>query len=1195
MTETTAVPAELEQVLRAALESLADRNAALPERVADYVLTGAPESALAGLGDPDDALKLALLHPHYERTAATRALPAVVRGWPRLPLEVLGRWARVLGACMAGGLQWVQLDRVGGRLWPEALILQLGNVFTDQYNTMSLPLHALDHARFEELLVADGLEPSALLTMAFTIGRTTSIGYVSDCRRELIQKLAGYDDAVHRHTEAIRAAISVDKVADQQSVLAMLLPLTAETLTGFAPEIARILTSSSQQVRKDARPLLAGPGVMAELRQLAASGKPEQRLHALKLLWASDSPELRSWAEECAAADRAASVRDLLKDWNTATVADELPPLDLPVVDLRVPLTDDIRERLQSIVAQQIPGHMVSQARRFGLRTGLSDDDLQAVLETLETGQPVGVVAPDDGVSEYWAHWTLSRHAAALGPVVTTVLLARCGTLVNRLGEMPGDVARIFDELFKDTGHPTLLELAVLLETLGVDGRAVIADRFKRTYGGLGDDWPEEAVAPFVQYALPQFLELLTTASSDWYTDDKAPFRALAMLPALPQDAVDALFGVALGPRKTSRRDAQDILVRAKGVEDRIVAALTDGKADTRTNAAQWLQRLRYESAVPALEAAVAKEKNDVTKGALLDALQAYGLPVEKYVDRAGLAKQAETALAKGLPKGLEWLHWEGLPPVHWADSGEAVQLPILRFLIAQSVRAKSPEPNALLRKYCGLFVSSEREELGQHLLEAWLAHDTTPIPMDEALKLAEQQAAWLHPYMNSNPQYYQGDPMLGMSEQEIVARLLPGFARQPAGSATASKGLLAVVAACAGERAAAPVGRYLKEWYGTRAAQGKALIAMLAWIDHPSATQLMLSVGSRFRTKSFQEEATRQAEALAERKGWTLSELADRTIPVAGFDPDGHIELSYGDRVFTAVLRPDLTIELRSPEDKRIKALPAPRQSDDEAAVKDAKKALTAAKRELKAVVQLQTERLYEALCTERTWPADDWERYLNGHPIVRYLTQRLAWVADGEVVFRPLDDGTLTDVDDSPVKLADDTEIAIAHDSLLDEETVRSWQQHLDDYEVVPLFQQFGKGTFGLPPDRADDNWLRDFEGHLLEAFALRGRAGKLGYTRGGTEDGGWFYEYEKRFPTLGLTIVVSFTGNPLPEQNRTVALRAVGFRQSRPGESGAVTMLRLADVPAVLLSEAYNDLRLMASDGSGYDPDWEKKSEY
>jgi hypothetical protein len=63
-----------------------------------------------------------------------------------------------------------------------------------------------------------------------------------------------------------------------------------------------------------------------------------------------------------------------------------------------------------------------------------------------------------------------------------------------------------------------------------------------------------------------------------------------------------------------------------------------------------------------------------------------------------------------------------------------------------------------------------------------------------------------------------------------------------------------------------------------------EALIGMLAWLDHPTATQLVLSVGTRFRTKSLQEEAARQSAALAQRNGWTTDELADRSVPV---EPD--------------------------------------------------------------------------------------------------------------------------------------------------------------------------------------------------------------------------------------------------------------------------------------------------------------------
>ncbi len=205
---------------------------------------------------------------------------------------------------------------------------------------------------------------------------------------------------------------------------------------------------------------------------------------------------------------------------------------------------------------------------------------------------------------------------------------------------------------------------------------------------------------------------------------------------------------------------------------------------------------------------------------------------------------------------------------MRWSDTGEPVPVETLQWLIAQAVKAKSPEPNAILRKYCAMFEPSDREQLGQFLLESWMAEDTRPIEPDEALAKARQQAQWTHQSMASYPQHYEDNPLLGASVEQLTAAYLPGFSREPAGSAIAAKGVLAVAAACAGERAAAPVGRYLKEWYGMRAAQGKALIAMLAWIEHPSATQLMLSVGSRFRTKSFQDEATRQAAGAGRAQG---------------------------------------------------------------------------------------------------------------------------------------------------------------------------------------------------------------------------------------------------------------------------------------------------------------------------------------
>ncbi|NER84652.1 MAG: hypothetical protein F6K42_35060, partial [Leptolyngbya sp. SIO1D8] len=79
--------------------------------------------------------------------------------------------------------------------------------------------------------------------------------------------------------------------------------------------------------------------------------------------------------------------------------------------------------------------------------------------------------------------------------------------------------------------------------------------------------------------------------------------------------------------------------------------------------------------------------------------------------------------------------------------------------------------------------------------------------------------------------------------------------------------------------------------------------------------------------------------------------------------------------------------------------------------------------------------------------------------------------------------------------------------------------------------------------------------------------------------------------------------FSGNFLPEENRTVALTRLSFRQL-PEEDEANyeadyydsdTGLPLGDIPAILLSEIWNDLQAIAAQGNGYDSDWQKKVEY
>jgi hypothetical protein len=157
------------------------------------------------------------------------------------------------------------------------------------------------------------------------------------------------------------------------------------------------------------------------------------------------------------------------------------------------------------------------------------------------------------------------------------------------------------------------------------------------------------------------------------------------------------------------------------------------------------------------------------------------------------------------------------------------------------------------------------------------------------------------------------------------------------------------------------------------------------------------------------------------------------------------------------------------------------------------------------------------------------------------------------------------------------------------------QAWFHHLRDYEVTPLFDQFGRSAPEITEERKRQREIRDFEGWLVETFKLRTRATKLGYTRSSTGDGGWFSEYVKRFPTTGTQAVIEFTGNPLPEENRTAAMLKLSFQRENSQSGYGHADLLLSDVPTVLLAECWNDFRQMAADGPGYDHDWEKKSQF
>ena len=821
-----------------------------------------------------------------------------------------------------------------------------------------------------------------------------------------------------------------------------------------------------------------------------------------------------------------------------------------------------------------------------------------------------------DGLREfglaYGAHWlgsgpgaltehTHSRAFAALvtafvaDPTVNPAHLARLAVLLTgrqlplensyELTEAMGEVLTAWRQAHGATnGSRAFLAAAAAL------GVPPVADQL---LGQRPGSWPLDDLHEYFQDHPEAVARALTAVPErsqvhDWrrYVSESYRFgNAIAVCERFavhPPVVVETLWQLACGANAAKRRPAQIALGNVPGIRARIRAALADGAKDTRMNAAAWIATLRDREAIPALETAVRKEQQDQAKAAMMSALEILGVPIDRFLDRKALAGESAKALfksgAKVLPDTLSWLDVDALPLPQWSDGSGALARDILAWWLVQAVKAKNPAPTPLLRRYAGLFVPAEAHALGQRILADWIAADTRLPNAQEAVEL----------------------------EKKLRHIPLEYIETVPAGSLIGAKGALAVAGAMGGPGLAPLVVQYLTTWYGTRAAHCRALLQMLAGVEHPSAIQILLATATRFRTASIRAEAETQVKAIADRHGWTVDELADRTIPLAGLNADGTRTLTYGPRSFTLRLLVTLVLRITDDAGTVIKELPAPRVSDDEALAATAKKQAAETRKQLKTIIKQQTQRLYEAMCTGRRWAAPAWREFLLAHPIAGPLCRQVVWSwgrdqAPGSAPagsFRAMDDATLGDSADNLVKIDDAAWIAVAHPLSVGETSSAAWRQHLFDYDIIPLFRQFERTPYVLPAGLAHETRITDFKGHMVEAFHLRGIATKNGWTRGPAEDGGWFHVYRKSFTGIGVAAVLEFTGNALPEENRTVALIALYF-QRQPAEtdpmpgSGGNQEAKLGDISATLRSECWNDLHDIAAKGTGFDPAWESKT--
>ncbi|GAA3254230.1 hypothetical protein GCM10010532_103050 [Dactylosporangium siamense] len=223
------------------------------------------------------------------------------------------------------------------------------------------------------------------------------------------------------------------------------------------------------------------------------------------------------------------------------------------------------------------------------------------------------------------------------------------------------------------------------------------------------------------------------------------------------------------------------------------------------------------------------------------------------------------------------------------------------------------------------------------------------------------------------------------------------------------------------------------KHWPGQGAsARAQAALDALRHRGTDAALIELNLLAEKSRFPVFKSVARQHIEAIADLRGLTPDELADRLVPTLGLDDDGGtVDTDAG--TFRIAFDHQLLPVVRDAAGRVHADLPKPARGEDKQRHKRAKDRIAALRKEARASASLHVSRLERAMCTGRRVPADVFLDRFATHPWMSHLARRLVWGAfDGTTLVstvRVAEDGTLATVTDEPATLPPGATLGVLH----------------------------------------------------------------------------------------------------------------------------------------------------------------------
>lgn len=364
--------------------------------------------------------------------------------------------------------------------------------------------------------------------------------------------------------------------------------------------------------------------------------------------------------------------------------------------------------------------------------------------------------------------------------------------------------------------------------------------------------------------------------------------------------------------------------------------------------------------------------------------------------------------------------------------------------------------------------------------------------------------------------------------------------------------------------------------------ARALAGLEILAAIGSDVALMYLNGLAARGKHKRIQKRAAELIDAVAEARGLSADELADRLVPDLGLDQAGAAELDFGPRKFQ--LRFDETLDpyLRDADGLRLKTLPRQVKTDDAALAGAAIERFKQLRKDARALASLQVARLERAMVNRRRWPATDFRSLFIEHPLMRHLATRVLWgVFEGDRLargFRVAEDWSFADADDAGFDLAAEASVGIPHILEMPPEVQAAFGRIYTDYELAQPFRQLWRETYALTDEEMRGSRITRFKDKVVFVGSILG-LNHRGWERGEVVDGTMFMSYSRWVDDEMHVDVELDPGSPIGDTSSEPRQRMPAVVFCRRDLSGNDVPVPFADLDPIIASEVLRDLDLLA----------------